>query len=40
MNELVQILSMTSDPDHIRMMSKYKIADIICDSYEKLAKNK
>jgi len=27
---------MTTEPEHIRMMAKYKIADIICDSYDKL----
>lgn len=36
MNELVQILSMAKESEHIRMMGKYKIADILCDSYQKL----
>lgn len=40
MPELVQIFSMTTDQEHIRMMSKYKITDILCDSLEKLFKNK
>jgi len=40
MKELVQILSMTTEQDHVRMMAKYKIADIICDSFDRLIRDK